>query len=335
MSEEADGFRIGVAGASGTLGREVLSVLVDRRFPIKELKPFATEKSIGQEVEYDGEVFAIESAPKTLRGLDLLIICTPPGAALDLVREALRSEVPCIDCSGAMAGSPEVPLYVADLCSPAMIRTSPAIASPAGVSLAWSHVLAAVEGAAGVERVVGTVLYSASRVGRAGIEALSTETMSLLNQTQAEPNDVFPSDVAFDCFSLPGASEEEPAAAPEQDLERDLRRLVDKDLAITVSAVQVPTFAGDGSAIAVQTKKPLTASHASELFQKAPGLEVWDEGGAGPSTRETAGRDIAIVGRVRADASVENGISLWLAADTLRLAAVNAVKIAETRLGIS
>ncbi len=333
MSKGSNGLRVGVAGASGALGREVLTVLSDRRFPVRKLEAFATDRSVGEEIEFGGETAAIEPAPKTLRGLDLLLVCTPPAVALDLVREALQSEVTCIDCTGAMADSSQVPLYVADLCAPDSIRNAPLIASPAGVSLAWSHVLAAIEGVAGIERVVGTVLHSASRVGRAGIDALSTETLNLLNQKDAPTSDVFPSEVAFDCFALPGESEADRAASCERDLIRDLRRLVATDLRVATSSVQVPTFAGEGSSLAVQTRRPLSVEQARELFRKAPGLELWDEDEVGPSTRQTAGQDFAAVGRVRPDPSVENGLLLWVAADTLRLAAINAVKIAETRLG--
>lgn len=333
MSDVSRGKRIAIAGASGALGREVLSVLSDRRFPVQEIKLFATDRSVGEEFDFGGESFAIEPAPKTLRGLDLLLICTPAAAALDLVRAALHEEVTCIDCSGAMSSSFEVPLYVADLCAPDLIRDAPVVASPAGVSLAWCHVLAAIEGAAGIERVVGTVLYSASRAGRPGIDALSTETLSLLNQKEPPVSDVFPGEVAFDCFAVPGEQACEGAASCEQDLIRDVQRLVAKEIAISVSAIQVPTFAGDGSSLAVETKRPLSLEHANELFHKAPGLEVRYEHEAGPSTRETAGRDVAVVGRVRSDPSIDNGILLWVTADTLRLAAVNASKIAETRLG--
>ena len=332
MSEGSNGLRVGVAGASGTLGQEVLSVLSDRRFPVRKLQAFASGRSIGEEVEFGANAVAIEPAPKTLRGLDLLMVCTPAAAAVDLVREALQSEVTCIDCTGAMAGSSSVPLYVADLCAPDLIRNAPLIASPAGVSLAWSHVLAAIHRGAGIERVVGTVLYAASRVGRAGIDALSSETLNLLNQQDAATSDAFPSDVAFDCFALPGDGEAERAASCERDLIRDLRRLVASDLRVATSSVQVPTFAGDGSSLAVQTQRPLSDEQARELFRKAPGLELWDEDDVGPSTRQTAGQDLVSVGRVRPDPSVENGLLLWIAADTLRLAAINAAKIAETRL---
>ena len=156
MSEETEGLRIAIAGASGTLGRELLSVLSDRRFPAGEIKAFGTDRSLGEELDFGGDFLPVEAAPKSLRGFDALVVCTPQAAALDLVREALQSEVPCIDASGAMATAEEVPLYVADLCAPASIAKAPLVASPAGVSLGWSHVLAAVEGSAGVSRSPAT-----------------------------------------------------------------------------------------------------------------------------------------------------------------------------------
>ncbi|MDP6978307.1 MAG: Asd/ArgC dimerization domain-containing protein [Myxococcota bacterium] len=339
MSDETSGLRIAVAGASGALGRELLAVLSDRRFPAGEIKAFATDRSLGEEVDFDGDFVPIEAAPKTLRGFDALIVCTPQAAALDLVREALQSEVPCIDASGAMAGSEEVPLYVADLCAPSAIENAPLIASPAGVALAWSHLLAAVEGSAGVKRVVGTVLYAASRAGRAGIDALSNETIHLLNQKEPPPSDAFANPVAFDCFPLPASGapnegEADNAAQLERELVRDMQRLVSRDIRVSAAAVQVPTFAGDGSSLAIETRSPLPIASARELFAKAPALEVWDEEEITPSTRDSGGRDVAVVGRLREDPSVEHGLLLWLTADTLRLAALNAAKIAEARLGV-
>jgi len=330
------GFRIGLAGASGTLGQEVLAVLGDRRFPISDLQAFATDRSVGEEVDYCGETYPVATERPPLRGLDLLIVCTPRAAALDLVREALRAEVPLIDCSGALAGSAEVPLYVSDLCSPTSIRNVPAIATPAGVALSWAHVLAAIEGAAGIRRVTGTTLYSATRAGKAGIQALSEETVKLLNQESPPETGVFPARVAFDCFPLPAdtESEGEGAATLELELVRDLRRLVSKDLRVAATAVQVPTFAGEGSSLAIETEKPLTCAYAREIFEKAPGLEIWEDEEVPLSTRDTAGREVAVATRVRPNSACENGIQLWLAADTLRLAAVNVAKIAENRLEV-
>jgi len=337
------GFRIGIAGASGALGTEVIRILEERRVPVSELVAFATDRSLGEEVEIFDEVYPVLTEVPPLRGLDLLIICSPPGPALDLVREALRAEVPCIDCSGAMASSPEVPLFVADLSSPKAVRGAPLMASPASAAISWAHVLAALEGSAGLARVVGTLVCSASSAGRRGIEVLSNETIGMLSQRLPEASDVFSSAVAFDCMPFDEAGEaaedthEAPdlAAEAERALIRDLKRLVSPQLGVAVTALRIPTFAGDGTTLAVETVEPISAERAREIFEKVPGLELSDHGETGPSTRDTAGRDVVRVGRVRRDPSLENGLLLWLAADALRLAAMNAVKLAETRLEIA
>jgi aspartate-semialdehyde dehydrogenase len=330
-------FRVALAGASGSLGQEIVQVLEERRFPMSELRPFATERSLGQEVEIFGDLVPIDAEPPPLRGLDLLILATPAAAALDLVREALRAEIPCIDCSGAMAGSAEVPLYIADLTAPQLVRQAPLIAIPTSQALSWAHPLAALEGSVGVKRVVGTIAFSASRGGRQGIEVLSQETISLLGQQSIPESDVFASQVAFDCVpDMPEATEadgEESGAAPaERSVAADLRRLISPDLPIGVTSLQIPTFAGEGSSLAVETTNEMDPARACELFDKAPGLELFAEDERGPTTRDASGRDVTLVGRVRRDPSVDSGLLFWLVGDGLRLAAQNAVKLAEIRL---
>ncbi len=331
------GFRVVLIGASGALGHEVVQVLEERRFPIDELIPVATDRSLGEDVELAGGVYPVQSEMPPLRGSDLSIVCTPPEIAPDVVRESLRAEVPCIDCSGAMAASAEVPLYLAEICPPARIREAPLIAVPAGPALGWAHVLSALAGRVGLRRVVGTVFYSASHAGRRGIEALSSETLQLLNQQSISEPEVFPARVAFDCVPVPGEADDGAGGGSvcELALARDLRRLVDPEVGISVSCVQVPTFAGEGGTLAIETREPVEISQARELFQKVPGIELWDEDEIGPTTRDSAGRDVALVGRVRVDSAVENGLLLWMTTDTLRLAASNAVKVAETRLGVA
>jgi aspartate-semialdehyde dehydrogenase len=332
-------FRIGLAGATGSLGQEVVQVLEERRFPISEMVPFGTNRSLGEDVEILGDLFTVLGETPPLRGLDLLILCTPEAVSLELVREALRAEVPCIDCSGAVANTPEVPIYMAELSPPKAVREAPLIAMPAGAALSWASVLAVLEGSVGLTRVVGTVVHSASSAGRRGIEALSAETLGLLNQNPVAPSEVFPSQVAFDCVPFQveageDAAEADGAARAERNLIANLHRLVSKDLPLAVTALQIPTFTGEGSSLAVETREVAPIERIQELFEKAPGLEIWGSDEVGPTTRDTAGRDITLVGRLRRDPSHEKGVLLWLAADTLRLSAVNAVKLAETRLGI-
>ena len=330
------GLRIALAGATGALGREVVAVLEERRFPVRELFPFATEHSTGQDVELQGEVIAVESTAPPLRNYDLLLVCTPSDAALELSRAALRAEVPCIDCSGALAGSEEVPLLLSELSPPAAALGCPLVATAAGPSYGWALVLSAIDQAASLRRVVGTVLQSAALAGRPGIEALSSETLAILSQREVPEPSLFRGQVAFDCVptvgqSTPGAGG---ATAPETLLVRDLQRLLGRAVPIAAIFVQIPTFVGDGSALAVETERPLAPEELVGIFEKAPGVELWTQDDIGPTTRDTIGRDTAMVGRVRRDPSCENGLLLWVAADALRLAASNAVKLAEARLHV-
>ena len=297
-------------------------------------------------VSFGGEEIPVEGEVPHLPGIDLMIVCTPVAAALDLVRECLRAEVCCIDCSGALAASPDVPLLVSGLCSPAKVIGAPVLTSPANPALAWSLVLSALDRAAKVVRVVGTVVQSSSSAGRAGIEALSNETLALLSQREVPEPELFESHIAFDCLPRVGPSAQSSgelrSTETQQELaiERDLQRLLsmrgeeprEQPLGVAVTAIQVPTFIGDGSALSIEFERPLSAREVIDVLAKAPGVELWDEDQPGPTTRETAGRDVVLVSRVRPDPSNSKGLLLWCAADPLHLAAANAVKLAETRL---
>ena len=347
-SPTGSGLRVAVFGATGALGREVVSVLEERSFPVRDLVVVAGERSLGEEVEFRGEEFSVQGELSSLHDLDLVIGCAPGAASLEMVRIALRAEVSCIDCSGALAGSREVPLLISDLCSPASVLGAPVIATPPAPLLGWWLALAPLASAAGLERVVATVLRSAIHGGRSGVDVLSQETVALLSQQVAPDPELFAAPVAFDCLPRTGplaaADTPETDTACEADLRRDLRRLVEETqdvpggetpLGVAVTAVQVPAFVSDGTALAVQTHSPLEVSVATELIEKAPGVKLWSEDRMGPSLRDAASSDVALIGRLREDASVAHGLQFWLAADGLRLAALNAVKLAETRLRLN
>jgi aspartate-semialdehyde dehydrogenase len=333
-SPTGSGLRVAVFGATGALGREVISVLEERSFPVRDLVVVAGEHSLGEDVEFRGEEFSVQGDLSSLHDLDLVIGCAPGAASLEMVRIALRAEVSCIDCSGALAGSREVPLLISDLCSPASVLGAPVIATPPAPLLGWWLALAPLARAAGLERVVATVLRSAIHAGRSGVDVLSQETVALLSQQVAPDPELFAAPVAFDCLPRTGplAPEDTPETdtACEADLRRDLQRLVEETQDIPGSEAPL------GVAVtAVQTHSPLEVSVATELIEKAPGVKLWRDDRMGPSLRDAASSDVALIGRLREDASVAHGLQFWLAADGLRLAALNAVKLAETRLRLN
>ncbi len=335
-----DGLRVVLAGASGALGSELTRVLSERSFPIAELAAFSTDRSLGGEVELGDDLIAIESEAPPLAGYDLMFLCTPRGAALDLVRDALRAELACIDCSGALVRSADVPLGLADRSPAAALVSAPVIAAPAGPSLAWGRVLAALDDLGGLVRVAGTVLQSASRAGSLGIEVLSEETVALLSVQSPPELRVFPTAVAFDCVprSVAGPGADDADGGLEGDLAATLERLVGRPVPLAATAVQVPAFIGEGSSLFVELRELIDPAEALAALDKLPGIARYGVGAGslpGPSTRDAAGSDHVLIGSLRRDASCERGLQLWMVADPLRLAASNAVKLAEARIHLN
>lgn len=325
------GFRVVVVGATGALGSEIVAMLEERAFPVRELVPVATDESLGAVVEFRGESIAVETEIPSLRDVDLLVLCAPPDASLDFTAQALRSSVATIDVSGSLVRNEEVPLAVAGVHAPVEVLRSPLLALPVGPALAWILALAPIQHAFGVQRIVATHLESASGGGRGGLEALSAETLALFNQRDLPDPTVFDAPVAFDCVPWVGEEGEGAQTRAEEEIAVALRRLVGPDLTLAVTAVRVPTFCGHGASLALETAREVRAADAVEALRSAPGVEVWDKG-PGPTTRASAGRSEVLVGRVREDPTRPGrGLLLWLAADALRLAATNAVQLAEAR----
>ncbi|MEE2675215.1 MAG: Asd/ArgC dimerization domain-containing protein [Myxococcota bacterium] len=335
VGSSSRGLRVVLAGATGVLGKEVREVLDASGIPISALLAVASEASIGAEVDFRGDVVFVDSEMPSLRGVDLLILCTPGSVALEVIREALRAEVSCIDCSGALSGSGEIPLVMVGR-SPSTEITAPLVETPSGVGLGWARVLRAISESAGLDRVVGTVMQPATSAGRRGIEVLSSETIALLSQGEMPESDAFSAPVAFDCLPWTGDPHvlEEGNTGFEARLRREVGRLLGSETELAVTSVQVPTFVGEGSALSIQTTRPMSVEDARGVLEKAPGVDLWDQDRA-PSTRDAAGCDRVLVGRVRRDPSCDRGLLLWLATDGLRLVASEVVGIVETRLRLN
>jgi aspartate-semialdehyde dehydrogenase len=331
-------LRLGVAGATGALGEDLLSVLEDARLDLSELRPYAGDRSLGDSVEFAGKSLPVLSGEVDFTGLDAVILCTPPAVSLELIRQALRQEAACIDCSGALLASPEVPLVIADLGAHDGVSAAPLIASPTGTALAWGPVLSALQGEAGLVRVVGTVLHSASSAGRAGIESLSEQTLALIGQQESDQIEPLEGPVAF--ASAPHGGDEgegkDGAALAEAQLRTSLHRILGGDVEVVSSSVYVPSFAGQGSTLWVETERPLSPGQAASLFAACPGIDS-AKGDETVNTRDAVGCEEVRVSRLRADPCAEEPgchLVFWLAADPVRLAALNAVKLLRARFSL-
>jgi len=322
-------LRVAVVGATGALGGELLDQLRERHFPVQELRPIATERSLGATIDWLGHELPVATEPDTLHGLDLVLICTPPGAALDWIRRALQAGVACLDFSGAVAARPEVPLADADLPLDAAALAAPLLAVPAPAALALARVLAPIRAAAGLVRVSATLCDAASGAGRAGVDALQAETIALFNQEEL-PETGLDHRIAFDCLPASGPFDAAGTSELESRVGAELGRLLGTELPRAITALRIPTFAGMGIHLALETERELPPELCRERLAKTAGVSSWG-GPAGPTTRDAIGEDAVLVGRVRRDPSAPRGLLLWLAFDPARLAASTALRVAEAR----
>jgi len=319
-------LRVAVVGATGALGSELLGLLDGHaELRVASLLPLASPRSQGESVSFQGETLAVR-AEAELKGLDLLVCCAPPDASLGWVRQALRAEVPCVDASGALALSAEVPLCAAAL-DPQCGAGAPLVASPPGAALALALVLDPIRRAVGLARVGATLLESSSASGRDAIAALGAESVALFNQSDAPESAGRP--LAFDCHPAIGEVEESGATALETRVGSTLGRLLGAPLPISLAIAQIPVFVGTAAQVSIDTRDPVDPKQVRELLVAAPGVELWTLDAEGPNLRAAAGRSEVLVGRLRSDPTRERGLSLWLAADPLRLAAANALALAQ------
>lgn len=320
-------MRVAIVGATGSLGAEVLAVLDESALAVRELVPIATERSLGTEVEFRGGVFPVETELTALRGCDFAFLCAPVAASLEAVRALLHAQVAGIDCSGALAAAPEVPL-VAELGG---ALDAPLLAIPPGLSLACARVVAPLARAFGVSRVVATLVLSASAsgAGRAAVEALAEETISLLGQQELPDPPALGHPVAFDVLPWIGPIEDDGATAHERNFAAVLTRVL-ATASVAVTALRVPTFCGDGVTLAIEMGEQAPLEGVLDRLGKTAGVSL---AGVGPTTRVAAGSDLVHVGRVRSDASRAESVLAWLTADSVRLSAAHAVRVAEARFG--
>ena len=343
--------RLVIFGVTGQVGQELVERLDDSDWPIAELVGVASPDSGGTDFEFrnqEVDVVVLGEWPK-LVGHDLVFICTGGVAALEIVRECLRAEVPCIDLSGALSTQAEVPVpFVPEGEEADALRAAPLLATPSATALSWSLVLSAVDSLGSIKRVSGTVLSSAAAYGGKGVLALSEESVSLFNQSEGPEPGPAGQSIAFDV--MPGGT-----VASER-VCNELSRTRGKDCALNVVPLQVPTFVGEGTALSIEFAQPVERDALIASLESAQGLEFVSEGlgsrglaavdadadaeasePVGPTLRDAAGRSEVLVGRLSEDSSLPAGCGwqLFLTCDPLRITADHAFRIAGARLGLA
>jgi aspartate-semialdehyde dehydrogenase len=331
-------YRVAVVGATGAVGREMLKILAERRFPVSEVAALASGRSAGSEVSFgEIETLKVQSLEKfDFRGFDIALFS--PGAAVSAVHAPRAAGAGCvvIDNTSHFRMEPDVPLVVPEVNPDALAKFSRRniIANPNCSTIQMVVALKPLHDRFGVKRIVVATYQSVSGGGKEAMDELFHHTKSIYIHESEKPEQ-FTKEIAFnviphiDRFMDDGATKEEWKMAVET------RKILDPDIAVMASCVRVPVFIGHGEAVHVEFASPVSVTEARAALRAAPGVTLVDarEDGGYITPLEAAGEDAVFVSRLRKDPTVPNGLAFWCVSDNLRKgAALNAVQIAETLL---
>ena len=326
-------YKVAILGATGAVGREMLAVLDEQRFPASEVIALASSRSVGEEVDFGNRKLKVRLAePSAFDGVDIVLASAGSAVSKLLLPEAVRRGALCIDNSSAYRMDPDVPLVVPEVNPEAMADHKGLIANPNCSTIQMVVALKPLHDAAHIERIVVSTYQSVSGAGKKGIDELSSQTIALLNQRPFDVS-IHHARIAFNTIPHIGTFMDNGYTDEEWKLVRETRKILNEpELRVMPTCVRVPVFAGHSESIALEFARPITAAQARAILEGSPGVTVVDDPAEKryPMPMDCAEKDDVFVGRIRQDESVPNGIALWVVSDNLRKgAATNAVQIAQ------
>jgi aspartate-semialdehyde dehydrogenase len=327
-------FVVAVVGATGAVGREMLRVLEQRRFPVKRLVALASKRSAGQKLSFAGnEVTVAELTPESFAGVQIALFSAGASVAREFAPVAAAAGAVVIDNSSAWRTDPKVPLVVPEVnIDVADERPRGIIANPNCSTIQLVVALKPLHDAARIKHIVVSTYQATSGKGHAAVEELLAQTRAVLDGRNAEAR-VFPGTIAFNvlCDWKPGEND---YSEEESKMVFETRKIMgDSSIGVSPTTVRVPVLNGHSEAVHVQFHRAMRAEEAKSLLRNAPGVTLVDGAyapGKNPQPVQASGTDPVYVGRVRDDLAVPGAINLFVVSDNLRKgAALNAVQIAE------
>ncbi|HUK57701.1 MAG TPA: aspartate-semialdehyde dehydrogenase [Stellaceae bacterium] len=328
-------WKVAVVGATGNVGREMLNILAERKFPVSEVHAVASERSAGAEVSFgEDEVLKVRQLDQyDFKGIDIALFS--PGGKISAVHapRAAKAGAVVIDNTSHFRMEKDVPLVVPEVNPHAIAQYEKRgiIANPNCSTIQMVVALKPLHDLARVRRVVVATYQSVSGAGRAAMDELFSQTRGIYVNEPAQPEQ-FTKQIAFNCIPHIDVFMDDGATKEEWKMAVETRKILDPDIMVQATCVRVPVFISHAEAMNVEFERPLSPDEAREALRAAPGIVVVDqqadEGYVTPA--EAAGEDAVYVSRIRTDPTAENALSLWVVADNLRKgAALNAVQIAE------
>ena len=328
------GYKVAIAGATGNVGREMLNILAERAFPVSEVVPLASQRSVGQEVSFGDKTLKVK-ALEHYDFSDTDICLMSAGGDVSKVWSPKIGAQGCIviDNSSAWRYDQDVPLIVPEVNADAVKGFSKKniIANPNCSTAQLVVALKPLHDHFGIKRVVVSTYQSVSGAGKDGMDELFEQTRAIFSAGEPKVKK-FTKRIAFNVIPHIDVFMEDGFTKEEWKMTAETKKILDPKIKLTATCVRVPVFVGHSEAVNIECEKPITADEAREILRKAPGVLVIDkrENGGYSTPHEAAGEDATYISRIREDITVENGLAFWCVSDNLRKgAALNAVQIAE------
>jgi len=330
------GIRVGVLGATGAVGSTILGVLAERQFPASEVVLFASERSFGREVEWNGSVLRCQVlSAETIQALDVVLASAGGAVSAEWAPRLVKAGATVIDNTSYWRMHDEVPLIVVGVNPDAAESHRGIIANPNCTTMVMMMALAPIHRAVGLKRLVLSSYQAVSGTGQRAIEELRAQSEAVLGGEQNPPAEVYPHRIAFNVLpQVEVFKDGDDYTTEERKVMAETRKILGlgEEVGISATCARVPVFTGHSASVNIQTHEDLSPEDCRELLGRAPGVVVVDEPAVGryPIATDAAGRDEVLVGRIRRDPGKERCLNLWVVGDNLRKgAATNAVQIAE------
>lgn len=327
-------YSVAIVGATGVVGKEMISILENRKFPVGKIKLLCSERSSGTTLSFNGKAVKTEILTEdSFEDIDFALFSAGGSISEAFAPAAVKAGAVVIDNTSHFRMKNDVPLVVPEVNPDALKQHNGIIANPNCSTAQMVLALKPLHDAAKIKRVVVSTYQSVSGAGKNAIVELESQTRANLNGKKTEPKQ-FPKEIAFnlipqiDVFLENGYTKEEVKM-----IEETKKILNAPELNVTATTVRVPVFISHSEAVNIELERALSPEEVRSLLKKMPGIEVLDDPKTQgyPTPKEVAGRDEVFVGRIRKDLSCPTGIELWIVADNLKKgAALNAVQIAET-----
>src|SRR6202522_2488121 len=328
------GYKVALVGATGNVGREMLNILDERKFPADEVVALASRRSMGVEVSYGDRTLKVKALEHyDFSDVDICLMSAGGAVSKEWSPNIGAAGAVVIDNSSAWRMDPDVPLIVPEVNADAVsgFVKKNIIANPNCSTAQLVVALKPLHDKAVIKRVVVSTYQSVSGAGKDAMDELFSQTRAVFVSDPVEAKK-FPKRIAFNVIPHIDVFMDDGSTKEEWKMVAETKKILDPKIKLTATCVRVPVFIGHSEAVNIEFENPISADEAREILRRAPGCLVIDrrEPGGYITPHEAAGEDATYISRIRDDPTIDNGLNLWIVSDNLRKgAALNAVQIAE------